>query len=117
MGHIAGDAALISAAEILKKAFANSNAFLARYGGDEFAVVLYCSSEAQAEAKLAQIEEECHRFNTMSDPPPYQLMFSAGYVYSNQQRFTSYQDMITAADAHMYLQKQQHKALRAGNAG
>ena len=108
-GHTAGDAALIDAAAILKRSLAGTNAFLARYGGDEFAVVLHDSGKESIDALLLRITAESNRHNESGDDP-YKLVFSVGYACYDRRRYTNYQDMITAADAHMYKQKRQHKA-------
>lgn len=110
-GHTVGDVALIEAAGILKRALTDTNAFLARYGGDEFAVILYYSEEKQIPALLARIAQESERWKKSADSP-YDLNFSVGYSCYDRHRFANYQDMITAADAQMYIQKRQHKAER-----
>ena len=112
-GHTAGDAALVAAAQVLKTALGDSNAFLARYGGDEFAVVMYYASRDEVDATLGKIDAAVERYNARADASKFRLVFSVGYVLGDKQRFQNYQDMITAADAQMYLQKQQHKAARA----
>ena len=110
-GHTAGDAALIDAANILKRSLESSSAFLARYGGDEFAIVLYYNEKKQVKELLVRITQEADRHNN-AGLTPYALVFSAGYVYYDRRRYANYQDMITAADAQMYIQKRQHKAVR-----
>ena len=110
-GHTAGDAALIDAAGILKRALSNSSAFLARYGGDEFAVELHYTQERQIHELLDRITQEADRHN-QGNATQYKLVFSIGYACCDRNRYAHYQDMITAADARMYMQKREHKALR-----
>lgn len=77
-GHLEGDDALIRAASALKRACGSfkRRPYIARYGGDEFIVVVECTkSEADAlvdsiRETLDQLNEEAHR--------PYTLAFSIG---------------------------------------
>ena len=115
LGHTAGDAALIDAANIHKRSLAGSSAFLARYGGDEFAVILYYSDTKQIDALLNKITSEARK-HSFSSPAPYSLVFSIGYASFDKRRYTNYQDMITAADAKMYQVKRLHKAGHAEGA-
>lgn len=111
-GHTAGDGALVNASEILKRSLVKYNAFLSRYGGDEFAIVLHYTNEHQVYELIGDIERESAVFNRENGEHSYKLVFSVGYVCNDSHRFSEYLDMITAADARMYLQKQQHKATR-----
>ena len=110
-GHTAGDAALIDAANILKRSLAGANAFLARYGGDEFSIVLHYKDDREVSELLSRIEEETEK-NARTSTEPYKLVFSIGSTCFDRRRFSNYQDMINAADAQMYIQKRQHKACR-----
>ena len=47
-GHPAGDAVLKAAGECLARSFIRKNDIIARYGGDEFAVILTDTSAKQA---------------------------------------------------------------------
>ena len=69
-GHLEGDDALIRAAKALKLACGNfkRRPYIARYGGDEFIVVLE-SSKAEADALLARIRETLDRLNAESNRP------------------------------------------------
>ena len=51
-GHPEGDIALIRTANYLKKLLGNTNSFLCRYGGDEFAIIHYCSCEEAGKLRL-----------------------------------------------------------------
>ena len=52
-GHEAGDAALIYASDILREIFNRTDAFLTRYGGDEFVIVMSENHEEVIEDILA----------------------------------------------------------------
>ncbi len=52
-GHISGDRAVLHVAQVLSKAFPRKTDFVARYGGDEFAVILQ-ETEARDGAMLAK---------------------------------------------------------------
>ncbi|MFC1534062.1 GGDEF domain-containing protein [Thermodesulfobacteriota bacterium] len=51
LGHIAGDKVLMKVAECLKESF-RSNDFLARYGGDEFVVIIEGLTKEMAQDKI-----------------------------------------------------------------
>lgn|SRR5574344_92423 len=55
-GHAEGDNALVDTANVLRKNMRGRNAFLARYGGDEFVILLQAKTEKEAE----QLEENIY---------------------------------------------------------
>jgi diguanylate cyclase (GGDEF)-like protein/PAS domain S-box-containing protein len=83
MGHVAGDAMLVHAAELLKRNLAPGE-FVARVGGDEFTIV--CS----VEESTSRIEELCTRvIAQMRQPVPYNghyCRFGASIGVALQQR-------------------------------
>jgi len=79
-GHIEGDHALKAFASFLKAAAARYNAFIARYGGDEFCLVINSSSHTPEE-----IEKELHELLRQSQKKAtgYTLTASIGYAVCN----------------------------------
>lgn len=63
MGHIAGDEALWETADLLRRVLGKEKTFLARYGGDEFAVIGAWEDAQAAGAAIAAIEQEVRIFN------------------------------------------------------
>lgn len=57
-GHVAGDACLAGLAERLQKAFAGSDALLARLGGEEFGILLRGGSEQAAMARAEAFRQD-----------------------------------------------------------
>ena len=57
-GHLAGDTVLCSVAELLRNYFNHSRAFLARYGNDEFAVVLLHDDDSTVSALLDGLKRQ-----------------------------------------------------------
>ena len=102
-GHLEGDDALISAAKALKSACGDfrRRPYIARYGGDEFIVVVD-SSQAEADALLDRIHQSLARLNAEARRP-YRLTFSIG-VAEYQPGMTA-NDLIAAADAALYKVK------------
>lgn len=76
-GHGAGDVALEGAANLLKKCF-RSEDFVARYGGDEFCVVLNISERKNLEAAVAHLKKKLQEYNAQHRRS-FSLGFSIGY--------------------------------------
>ncbi|WMI80332.1 GGDEF domain-containing protein [Anaerotignum sp. MB30-C6] len=104
-GHIEGDKALVIVAQILKNVFTDKNAFLARYGGDEFAVIL-SKDEKEIVACLDQVE---HALFEVSQCLPYKLSLSVGYSIYGEDNATTIESLVQAADKKMYCDKQERK--------
>lgn len=77
-GHLEGDDALVRAANALKNACGSfkRRPYIARYGGDEFIVVVECS-KPEAEELITLIREALEKTN-QTDNKPYTLHFSIG---------------------------------------
>ena len=105
-GHLAGDDALICVAKALKQACAQfkKRPFIARYGGDEFVVILEGTTD-----DLAAVEERIHaeaaRFN--GPDRPYRISLSIGSAAYIQGM--SAQELIEVADGELYKIKHAHQ--------
>ena len=100
-GHLEGDNALVTVANTLKRACAafKKRPFIARYGGDEFIVVLEGTQEDAnqlCDSIRAMLNEDADR--------PYKLSLSIGMA-SYRSGMTA-KDMIAAADDELYKIKQ-----------
>ena len=111
-GHLEGDNALIIVSSSLKRAcnMFKKRPFIARYGGDEFIVVLEGTQE-EANALCDSIRATLQEFKE-SKNLPYNLSLSIG-VCSYRSGMTA-KEMIAAADEEMYRVKQDRDQKRHG---
>ncbi len=105
-GHPEGDAALEQTAQLIKAVFCKKTSFIARYGGDEFAVVLQCDKES---AKLLkdELNNTFDKYNEISGKK-YKLTLSIGYAPYMQckTKSESIKNFIAEADKSLYEDKQ-----------
>lgn len=106
LGHVAGDKVLQSVAENLKETF-RKNDFIARYGGDEFAVVVEGMSEDMARERILKFSKSFskHRFVSHAMSKEISVSLSAGVA----EAFTgeAMNDLIHRADMAMYTLKKE----------
>lgn len=97
-GHLAGNRALRRLAAVMNE-HCRSTDLAARYGGDEFAVILIDSGRGMAENVAQRIERRLH-----SEPDSPQLSVTIGIgVYPDDGRTAA--EMIEAADQRLYRRK------------
>lgn len=106
-GHSEGDAALEQTAKILKSQFKGLEAYLYRYGGDEFAAVYPCT-DAQAQDIRNSIYQAFEDYNAQSQKK-YRLSMSVGYARLTAKTKTAVERMICEADEAMYREKKLRK--------
>ncbi len=108
-GHVEGDRALKATADILREAFAGSF-FIARYGGDEFTVVLKdCRDELMAEY-LQKLETQREKQNKQTNRP-YEIALSIGSWVFTDQEITSLHSLYMKVDGLMYKDKNAKKSI------
>lgn len=111
-GHTTGDQALFDAAQIITSVFTQKESFIARYGGDEFAVLQRCTCDTDAVAILKALDAAMDAFNQKTDMP-YQLAISGGFssveTIVNSAKGSSIRNLIRSADQMMYLNKKGKK--------
>lgn len=114
-GHAAGDEALRCMGDVLHAAFdEEEDAFLARFGGDEFAVLVPSIDDDDAREMVEFLESEARRQSTSSALMP--LCFSAGYARHTDSTQTAEQ-LLQQADAAMYASKQARRRVAMGGLG
>lgn len=104
-GHLAGDEALKTTAQILQKICKTRDTFLARYGGDEFVIILHCVSEETAKNLKIKIKDAFEENNRVSFEE-YQLTLSVGYRMFLTSDGESPTLIISDADSALYVEKQ-----------
>lgn len=102
-GHVVGDQALVETANILKKSIGR-NGFTARYGGDEFVVIVPAKGISEAESIANRIDKNVELFN-MQDSATYSIHLSMGYeIFKCGGRVSKY-DVLSKIDQRMYEEK------------
>lgn len=103
-GHNIGDDALETAAKLLKSCL-RSNDFIARYGGDEFWIVLDISNKNDLEAMACRIKNCFKKYNESSSKS-YKLGFSIGYAVYDYHSHMKPEEFQKQIDILMYKNKQ-----------
>ena len=105
-GHEIGDQALKDTAGLLQ-ASCSENAFIMRYGGDEFILIDSGRNEDLPEKIQAAFKEHNRTVGR-----PYELGLSLGVIKSDAAERRPIDDCIKAADSLMYEIKEKKKAGR-----
>lgn len=79
-GHATGDRVLKSVGDCLARSFIRKNDFAARYGGDEFAVILTDTTAENAISLLKRFMEHIAEIIIPEAPSDYKVSCSAGYT-------------------------------------
>ena len=103
-GHTTGSASIQAVARALRSAVRATDC-VARYGGDEFVVLLRDADKAGA---LAMLERFGEALNAESRGLAPNLTVSAGVALYGKDGYTS-EDLLNAADAAMYREKRLRK--------
>jgi diguanylate cyclase (GGDEF)-like protein len=107
-GHLCGSATLIETAHLIARSVRETD-LVARYGGDEFVIVLPETSPEKAVTIAERIRQNIANtiFRGGAD---YQIHLTASFgVASYPENAASPAGLIRAADKAMYLAKEQHK--------
>lgn len=110
-GHIEGDEALILCSQALKQVAARSNAFVARFGGDEFLISCQPGRGAafDPEALIRSVNTLLEQ-KTLAMNKPYALTMSIGYTRC-ENREETLSACIHRADEALYQRKAARKPL------
>ncbi len=102
-GHQVGDEALLKAVELFRQTLRRSD-LIARFGGDEFYILLDINDEQILQEKVRRIVEVFAQFNRQASVP-YQLSVSAGAAVYDQNSQQTAQEFIHFVDQLMYVDK------------
>lgn len=103
-GHAEGDRALADFARLLRETFREVDV-IGRLGGDEFAVLVTNADEHTLAEPLARLSAAVHAHNSDA-ARGYALRYSVGAAQFDPERHPGVTELMAAADARMYAQKQ-----------
>lgn len=102
-GHLAGDFAIRSAADILMKALGEET-LIARIGGDEFAAMLPYESGLSGDIYIQRLKKIYTEFNQNSDQEFY-VELSAGYTVFTCKEDIDFETILSCSDKMLYEAK------------
>ena len=105
-GHTVGDEALVTISSLLRSIL-RSNDFVARYGGDEFCIILDTSNEETLVRVVNKIKRQLAAYNEMS-LKPYKLGLSMGYAVYDPDSGMNEREFYNTIDTQMYEDKKKH---------
>lgn len=108
-GHDVGDDVLSTAAMLLKTCI-RADDFIARYGGDEFFLILSVSDRDGLERVVCRIRQCLEHYNA-SRSLPYGIVFSMGYDVYDPSRKMSVGEFERHIDGLMYENKRSQKTI------
>lgn len=108
-GHVAGDEAIRTTADILRHSFRETD-IIARLGGDEFVVIFSDYIGDISCSPLKRLDETLHSVNTRGSLR-YQISISRGVTHFLPEDPSPLQELIDTADTLMYKDKQSRKCM------
>jgi len=103
-GHFYGDGVLLTVAKTLKSSCKNTDAFLGRYGGDEFCVV-YPSADSSAVDRLIETIRSGLKSWNEGHPNECPISLSIGSAAFDPEQDACADSLISRADRVMYEEK------------
>lgn len=107
-GHIEGDNAIKTSIELIKKTLRKTD-IVARFGGDEFVVIIDCESKQGLEQTIERIKSNFLKYNKESNKA-YKLDCSFGFDILNSS-YETINHFFHHIDNLMYLSKKQKKEI------
>ena len=107
-GHAEGDKAIIETSDAIKKACSNNELrpFIARYGGDEFLIILKTANVNDV-IKLEDDIREALKYEKEINNSNYNLEVSIGYsIFSGE--YADFLKAVNEADKYLYEEKRKH---------
>ncbi len=105
-GHGAGDTAIATVSDALKKASPEGSSII-RTGGDEFLVFCPLEADSTAPESFEKTLEEEHRSYNDSHNNPFRVAASYGYVFLPlKENMETLDEYIETADEKMYRMKE-----------
>lgn len=107
-GHAAGDDCLRKVAQVIKETIQRPGDFCARYGGDEFVVLLSDTDEEAAELIAENIRSNVEITSMQSGrmSSPDHITISLGVATSSNQATDSCEELLRQADQALYAAKE-----------
>jgi diguanylate cyclase (GGDEF)-like protein len=102
-GHAVGDEALKNAVHILRTSLRRDD-FIARFGGDEFIVIIDIQTKEELKDAVERIIANINRFNQKGSCP-YNIRFSMGYDIYDPSLKMKPDDFVNHIDQLMYANK------------
>ena len=109
-GHSVGDVVLERTATLLASCL-RTNDFIARFGGDEFCIVLDTSTVKDLESAVDRIQECLRKYNTCNESK-YRIDLSMGYAVYDYFTHMRAEDFQKRIDILMYENKRSWKLLK-----
>ncbi|NTW71555.1 MAG: diguanylate cyclase [Eubacteriaceae bacterium] len=106
-GHDMGDDALETSATLIKSCI-RSNDFIARFGGDEFYIILDVSNKSDLKAAVSRISSSIEKYN-LRENKPYNLSVSMGYAVYDYHLHMNVEEFQKQIDTLMYEDKRVSK--------
>jgi len=110
-GHDMGDNVLETFAKLLKSCL-RSDDIVARFGGDEFCIVLDISNRTDLEAMAHRIRNCIDEYNKTGSHP-YELGISMGYAVYDYYSNMKAEEFLKQIDILMYKNKQEYKVIES----